>query len=176
MPVTQSQPTPRPAQAAPKQQQSTNQELSTELETLSVSSRPATSGSNARSATQHWPICENKGAGRVGRSVRIETNYLALNVSNIKNRAYHYDIVIEPDKPKRLLKAVFNKFRETNFPEIAIAYDGQKNAYAPVMLDFERPITRETQIVDDETSQQRTYMVSIKEVRDSEINLSCLKK
>lgn len=71
---------------------------------------------------------------------------------------------------------MFSEFRRLNYPEIAIAFDGQKNAYAPEVLNLQRPITREIKIVDGETSQTRTFMVAIQEVRDSAIDLSCLKK
>lgn len=85
-------------------------------------------------------------------------------------------MTIEPDKPKRLLKHAFSKFREVNFKQIAIAFDGQKNAYAPCVLDLSKPLQREVVVIDNETGQERKYLVAIKEVRDSAINLSCLKK
>lgn len=63
-----------------------------------------------------------------------------------------------------------------NFGETAVAFDGQKNAYAPEVLNLEKPLTREIMIIDEETEQQRTYVVAIKEVRESKIDLSCLRK
>lgn len=174
--------------ATPKPQQGSTAKITKKMAAVSIASdsgcggggdggsKPPASGPVSRPATMHWQICSKKGAGRAGRPVRIETNYLALSVDNIKSTAHHYDISIEPDKPKRLLKAVFSEFRRLNYPEIAIAFDGQKNAYAPEVLNLQRPITREIKIVDGETSQTRTFMVAIQEVRDSAIDLSCLKK
>lgn len=123
-----------------------------------------------------WEICPSKGPGRAGRKVRIETNYLALNVDKIKAVAYHYDIQIEPDKPKRLMRAVFSEFRRRNFGNTAVAFDGQKNAYAPVKLPLDKKLIREISVVDEETGQTRVYMVAIQEVRGSAIDLSCLQK
>lgn len=154
--------------------------LSTALNKLTIDNKEGqtTSGSTSIpcSTGKKWKICEKKDSGTAGRPVRINANYLELFVNQIKECAYHYDIGIEPDKPKRLLKAVFKEFLRINFPNTAIAFDGQKNAYAPIVLDLTKAIQREIQINDGETGQERKYIVAIKEVRDSQINLSCLKR
>lgn len=147
-------------------------DLSSQMETLSVD-KPK---SLIKPSAMNRQICANKGAGALGRKVRIETNYLALDIKQIKENAYHYDVTIEPDKPKRLLKFAFSEFRKVNFGPIAIAFDGQKNAYSPVILDLSKPLTREVVVIDNETAQERKYLVAIKEVRDNVINLGCLKK
>lgn len=120
-------------------------------------------------------ICQNKGAGTLGRKVRIETNYMALIIEKIIDNAYHYDITIEPNTPKRLLKFAFDEFRKANFPNEFIAFDGQKSAYSTALLDLSKPIQREVTVTDYETEQQRKYIVAIKEVRDNVIDLRCLK-
>lgn len=121
-------------------------------------------------------ICANKGAGTKGRKVTIETNYLALDISKMVETAYHYDVTIEPNNPKRLMQSVFGEFRTRNFPRIYMAFDGQKNAYAPQPLNLNQAVQREIKIIDPENGQERSYVVAIKEVRGSEINLSSLRK
>lgn len=106
----------------------------------------------------------------------IETNYFALIVDNIKECAYHYDVTVIPDKPKRLLKIVFDKFNQENYSNIAIAFDSKKNAYSPVLLDLKKPLHEQITIIDEETGQNRVFTVNIKEVNDNQINLSCLKR
>lgn len=121
-------------------------------------------------------ICPNKGAGKLGRRVRIEANYLALRIAQMIENAYHYDVTIEPNIPKRLLQRVFGNFRETNFPKIFMAFDGQKNAYSPCKLDLSKPLKREIDVPDDETGKPRKFTVMIKETRDSVVHLGSLKK
>lgn len=179
----QTQQQPRQQQPQPKKQHDvpkTAVALTTALDKLTIDNKEvkATSGSASSpcSTGKKWKISEKKECGTAGRAVRINANYLALIVDKVKECAYHYDIAIEPDKPKRLLKTVFTEFLRLNFPNTAIAFDGQKNAYSPIVLDLTKAIQREIQIVDGETGQERKYLVAIKEVRDSEINLSCLKR
>lgn len=132
-----------------------------------------------------YKICEYKGAGKVGRSVEIETNYLKLDVAKLVDCAYHYDVTIdfEPvgrSQPnKKFMHPVFAAFVEKNqrnFAGIYLAYDGQKSAYAPQKLNLSKPYEQIISYVDTETGQQRTFKVEIQEVKDSSIDLKILKK
>lgn len=110
-----------------------------------------------------------KGKGTKGRSLgNIETNYVKLNIGKMNQYAYHYDVTIEPDRPKKLLMKVFLKFVEINFPKATIAFDGTKNAYAAAKLLI-GDIQRETKIIHPETGAERTFTVSIQEAHDSRI-------
>lgn len=140
---------------------------------MSISTQPATSRTNKTVAK--WQICASKGPGTKGRKVRIEVNYLLMGVQKIIENAFHYDVKIAPDMPKRLMKSVFHRFNELNFPATSIAFDGRASAYAPCLLNLGQIKTREVQIVDPETHQTRKYLVDMKAVRDNKINLSCLK-
>lgn len=122
-----------------------------------------------------YPICPNKGVSTRGRKKTIEVNYLKLNIARLVATAYHYDIAITPDKPKRLFQKVFTKFRQTNFPNVHMAFDGQKNAYSPAVLNFCVPIQSETKVTDPEDGREKTFMVQIQEVRGSAIDLSALR-
>jgi len=58
--------------------------------------------------------------------------------------AYHYDVVIEPDKPRFLLRSVICEFYRQKFPNRAPIYDGNKNCYSngPLTKD-KKPISGE---------------------------------
>lgn len=110
-----------------------------------------------------------KGAGTRGRKLgQIETNYLQLFFNKMVENAYHYDIQIEPDRPKKLLPMVFLRFVEINLPNVSIAFDGKKNAYAAAPIKI-KEFQREIEIIHPETGAARKFMVSIQEANDSRI-------
>lgn len=43
--------------------------------------------------------------GTGGRVIKVETNHFALSLGNI-TQAVHYDVAIEPDRPKKELRNV----------------------------------------------------------------------
>lgn len=129
-----------------------------------------------------YKICEYKGPGKLGRPVKIETNYLKLDVSKLVPHAFHYDISIdfEPvgrtQPGKKFMHPVFAAFAKQNFKTASLAYDGQKNAYAPQKLDLSKAYNPVVEILDEETGQKRVFKVEIKEVKGSFIDLSVLKE
>lgn len=108
-----------------------------------------------------------KGAGTSGRKIQLDTNYLALNIDKLVSSIYHYDVTIEPNMPKRFMPIVFEKFRQLNFPKTCIAFDGQKNAYAPKLLNLNEIKERKIMHQDEESAAPRAYMVGMKEVKTS---------
>lgn len=110
-----------------------------------------------------------KGAGTKGRSLGpLETNYLKLIIDKMTEYAYHYDVKIEPDRPKKLLMMVFLQFVEINFPNASIAFDDANSAYASEKLMI-GDIQRKIQIIHPETGAARTFIVSIQEANNSQI-------
>lgn len=119
-------------------------------------------------------LCPYKGPGTKGKILPpIETNYLKIILENMKENAYHYDVNIEPDKPKKHLSKVFHQFCENNFPDIGIAFDGGRSAFAPMRLNLDA-IQREVDFEHPETKSVRRYLVMIKETDDMEIPLKSL--
>ena len=43
--------------------------------------------------------------------------------------AYHYDVTITPDRPKKFLRNAFEQCRREKFPDIQSAFDGNKSCY-----------------------------------------------
>lgn len=76
--------------------------------------------------------------------------------------------------PKRFMPYVFEAFRQKNFPQTFMAFDGQKNAISPVVLKIDK-VERQIVIPDPDNATPRTYMVGIKQVKDtSAIDLKVL--
>lgn len=159
------------------------QELARTLSVTSIASStgsapappPSGDASAAASAPPAAPIPTSaemtvtpfKGAGTCGRKIQLDTNYLELNIDKLVPSIYHYDVNIEPNMPKRFMPLVFEKFRRANFPTTFIAFDGQKNAYAPKMLNLNDIKERKVMHQDEESAAPRAYMVGMKEVKTS---------
>lgn len=90
--------------------------------------------------------------------MRIETNHLALQLQKL-GIAIHYDVAIDPDKPKKMLRHVVEQFRRQNYPDRYPAFDGVKNLYSSSMLPFGTSISGEVDIMIDD--RQKTYKVDI---------------
>lgn len=129
-----------------------------------------------KSSDKFYPICENKRPGTKGVKRNIEVNYIKLNIDALISTAYHYDIEISPDKIKRLFQDVFAKFMEMNFPNVSMAFDGRKNAFAPIDLKLNAPVQSEVVVTDPENGKEKAFMVTMQEAQDSAINLSILKQ
>ncbi|KAG4066948.1 hypothetical protein HA402_007696 [Bradysia odoriphaga] len=134
--------------------------------------------SNQPTVTTEMPhlLCPYKGPGTRGTKFKslLETNYLKLNIGKMKDVAYHYDVTIEPDKPKKNMSKIFQQFCTNNFPGTGIAFDGARNAYSPIVLRLEK-IEREVDFINPETGGVRKYLVNIKETESMEIALSPLR-
>ena len=120
-------------------------------------------------------VCKNKGKGTLGQRIKIDTNYLGLNIDNMISHAYQYEVAIEPNTPKRLMQRVFERFREINFPNIFLAFDGNQIVFAPRKLCLS-PLEKDIEILDDETINKRQYYVEMREVQNSSIYMASLKK
>lgn len=148
----------------------------TTQESAQSSSQQLTVYKSSPATTMPHLLCPYKGPGSRGMRFKslLETNYLKLKIDNMKKAAYHYDVQIEPDKPKKHMSKIFQQFCENNFPSVGIAFDGARNAYAPLVLKLDN-IERQVNFTHPETGGIRTYLVSIKETDDMVIPLDSLK-
>ncbi|KAF5303929.1 hypothetical protein FQA39_LY01714 [Lamprigera yunnana] len=108
--------------------------------------------------------------GTQGRKITIETNHLELKVKTTK--AVHYDVSLDPDKPKKLLKSAMEEFRKKYYPERYPAFDNVKNLYSSSLLPFGQEITGEVTVPDED--RKKTFKIKIKFVND--VDLSSLAK
>lgn len=55
--------------------------------------------------------------GRKGRVIKVESNHLELNLGKLRI-AYHYDVDIVPDTPKKFMRPVVEQMRKKFFPRM----------------------------------------------------------
>ncbi|CAK9832129.1 Protein argonaute-2 [Anthophora retusa] len=113
--------------------------------------------------------------GKAGRPITVETNMLKMILnSNFESSIVHYDVVITPDKPKFLLRPIFEEFRKKHFPKRFPAFDGKKNAFSAKELPFgDTSVEDEIKLYDSEFCKERTFKIYLKKAGD--IDLSWLR-
>lgn len=112
-----------------------------------------------------------KSCGQKGRPIKVETNHLPMQLSRIVPLATHYDVTITPDRPTRMMRPVWNAFRQMNFPNIYPAFDEKKNAFSPRKIPEER-LVGEVTLAEDEYERPKTYKVVLKYA--ATVNLTAL--
>ncbi|XP_076662245.1 argonaute 2 [Halictus rubicundus] len=112
--------------------------------------------------------------GTEGRRITVETNMFKINFNHFETHVVHYDVVIDPDRPKFLMRPVFEAYKKMFFPNRHPAFDGRKNVYSAKYLPFgdESPL-EEVKVFDVERQQERTFKVYLKKA--AVLDLSWLK-
>lgn len=83
------------------------------------------------------PKRSGREGGKAGRPITVETNMFRINFASMfQKNVVHYDVVIDPDRPKFLMRPVFEEYRKMFFPNRYPAFDGKKNAYSGQDLPF----------------------------------------
>lgn len=117
-----------------------------------------------------------KEPGKKGRDLGvIDVNYLEVSLKNVPNYIYHYDLTIEPERPKKLLRLAFSEFKRENFDGITIIFDGRKNAFSVQPLKLDK-LKEEIMIIHPETEKERKYTVSIQEANNCRVPLEHILK
>ncbi|KAF5287954.1 hypothetical protein FQA39_LY15592 [Lamprigera yunnana] len=97
--------------------------------------------------------------GTKGRKILIETNHLALMFKTLTT-AVHYDVSLDPDKPKKLLRVAMEQFRKKYYPKRYPAFDNVKNLYSASLLPFGEEMTGEVTVPDED--REKIYKIKIK--------------
>lgn len=171
-----------PTQQQKQQPRPSPRTLDEDINKLSISNVSVASSTSSQSSKQPSipttaliPLTPNKGSGTIGKKVSVDVNFLPLIIDKLLPKVYQYDVSIEPNLPKRLLPRIFETYRQNNFKDIFVAFDGQKIAVSPRILPINDSIQQKT-VFSDESGRERVYMVAMKEARDSEIDFQSLKK
>ncbi|KAK9870485.1 hypothetical protein WA026_008044 [Henosepilachna vigintioctopunctata] len=99
--------------------------------------------------------------GTKGRKIPIETNYLRLDLGKL-TVAYHYDVEIIPDTPKKYLRKVVEEFRKKYFSRYHPAFDGRKNIFSPfVLVEQGQPLSGEIKILDELNGKEKIFKVKV---------------
>ncbi|XP_066249645.1 protein argonaute-2-like isoform X2 [Euwallacea similis] len=103
-----------------------------------------------------------KKPGTKGRVIKVESNHLQLALGNLKV-AYHYDVTIIPETPKKFMRPVMESYRKNYFPQRYPAFDGKKNWYTtkPLTNNFNDVLKAEISIL-DENGREKKFQVEIK--------------
>jgi hypothetical protein len=119
------------------------------------------------------PVHQRQNAfGTRGDKIKLEVNYLEISVAKMIESAYHYDVSIEPETPKRLLRAAMAEFNRRFFPNIAFAYDGSKNLYTGIPLT--RDVTEQVVVRDDDWQRDKQFKVTVRFA--AQVDLNALRK
>nr|XP_003707086.1 PREDICTED: protein argonaute-2 [Megachile rotundata]XP_012149383.1 PREDICTED: protein argonaute-2 [Megachile rotundata] len=171
-------PTAHQQQQPPAPQVQQIQQVSKQLQETAVSVRTGNGKSKISSSLLSSYISQiphRKTGGTQGRKIQVETNmFKIIFKSNFQTNVIHYDVVITPDKPKFLMRTIFEQYRKKHFPNRYPAFDGKKNAYSANKLPFgDESIEDVITIVDPERQQERTWKVYMKKA--ATLDLSWLK-
>ncbi|XP_054013993.1 protein argonaute-2 isoform X2 [Hylaeus anthracinus] len=121
------------------------------------------------------PKRSGPGGGVDGRRITVETNMFKIVFnSNFKENVVHYDVLIEPDRPKFLMRRVFEAYRSKHFPNRYPAFDGKRNAYSAGDLPFgDHSKQDDITVFDHERHEDRVFKMYMKKA--ALVNLSWLK-
>ncbi|XP_017765394.1 PREDICTED: protein argonaute-2 [Eufriesea mexicana] len=174
-PWRQQQPDPSQQQPGPSRQQQPGPQRQKETAVVSQESKKFKL-SKALQDSYLAQIPVKKVGGTQGRQITVEANMLRLIFpSNFATNIVHYDVNIIPDRPKALLRSVFEQFKKKQCPKRNPVFDGKKNAYSAKKLPFgnESPV-EEVTIFDHEFARERTFKIYLKKV--AELDLSWINK
>jgi hypothetical protein len=109
------------------------------------------------------------GLGRLGRSIRIRSNY--FEITNFpSSKIYHYDIIITPEVPPTLNRRIF-QVAENSFFDIRAVFDGRRNIYTVRSFPFGDAHSLDVTMPEDDTnsvgrSLPRTFKIRIRKVAE----------
>ncbi|XP_060653097.1 protein argonaute-2 isoform X3 [Drosophila nasuta] len=129
---------------------------------------PPSAGSTAVQVPQDGPIKR----GTLGRPGTCAVNYLDVDLSKMPDKAFHYDVTIVPDRPKKFYRQAFDVFRTQYLKNAIAAFDGSKSCYAVDKLTS--PIDGEVEVI-DRYGRTVHYTITIKETDNSIVDLSSLR-
>uniref|UniRef100_A0ABK9MF89 Piwi domain-containing protein n=1 Tax=Glossina morsitans morsitans TaxID=37546 RepID=A0ABK9MF89_GLOMM len=96
-----------------------------------------------------------------------------MNIDLMPDVAYHYDVTIKPDFPKKIFHLVFDQFQKQHFGDCTMAFDGFNTCYTLKRLP-EKSYVFDIEATDS-TSHIKTFKIHIKESETPEVDLSSLR-
>ncbi|XP_034483722.1 protein argonaute-2 isoform X2 [Drosophila innubila] len=108
--------------------------------------------------------------GTLGRPGQCGVNYLDVDMSKMPSVAYHYDVTLTPERPKKFYRNAFEVFRVQFLNNKIAAFDGRKSCYAVEKLPN---VSGEVEVI-DRHGRTVHYTVTVKETDNSTVELSSL--
>ncbi|XP_034237385.1 protein argonaute-2-like [Thrips palmi] len=106
---------------------------------------------------------------KLGRKIPLEVNHLLLKMRDPNIKIFHYDVTIDPDKPKRFMRLVMQEMQKRFYPNSYPGFDGRKNLYSKGLLPFGNELHQEVTVPDEERSDKapKPFKVTIKLARSN---------
>nr|XP_032291135.1 protein argonaute-2 isoform X3 [Drosophila virilis] len=117
------------------------------------------------------PQTGNIKRGTIGNAGRVGVNYLDVDISKMPDIAYHYDVTIVPERPKKFYRKAFEVFRAKHLDNGIAAFDGRKSCYS---VDKLPNVTGQVEVIDPHGRTVR-YTLTIKDTDNSLVELSSLR-
>ncbi|XP_034658418.1 protein argonaute-2 isoform X3 [Drosophila subobscura] len=111
--------------------------------------------------------------GTLGKPGEVSVNYLNVNLDKMPAVAYHYDVKITPERPKKFYRHAFEQYRIEHLGGAIAAYDGRASCYSVVKLKFSSQ-SQEVKVT-DRHGRTLNYALELKETEDSEVDLNSLR-
>ncbi|XP_065361713.1 protein argonaute-2 [Calliphora vicina] len=116
--------------------------------------------------------CNGIVRGTLGKPGVVEVNYVKLDLKDMPKKAYHYDVTITPDRPKKFLRPAFEQCAREMFPDISSSFDGMKSCYTLERL--KAPIDHKVEVADS-GNRMKEFQVQIKETDGCIVDLETLR-
>ncbi|XP_041674135.1 protein argonaute-2 isoform X1 [Drosophila eugracilis] len=110
--------------------------------------------------------------GTLGKPGQVAVNYLDIDMSKMPEKAFHYDVKIMPERPKKFYRQAFEQFRIDQLGGAIAAYDGRASCYSVEKLNLKTQNADVT--VMDSNGRSLKYTIELKETGDAEIDLKSL--
>uniref|UniRef100_A0A6P4FCJ8 Protein argonaute-2-like n=1 Tax=Drosophila rhopaloa TaxID=1041015 RepID=A0A6P4FCJ8_DRORH len=137
----------------------------------SVANPSTSSGTRSPAPSSSGGISTKRGT--IGTSGTVAINYLNVDMTKMPAKAYHYDVKILPDRPKKFFRMAFEQFRVDQLGGAIAAFDGRASCYSADKLNTKSKDPEVT--VTDRQGRTLHYTVEIKETGDLEVDLNSLK-
>nr|XP_036216615.1 protein argonaute-2 [Bactrocera oleae] len=161
---------PQQQQTRPQHQQDSEQQQSPQQTPTRQSSVSHSSSSASLSST----LSQNSiSPGTLGIKGEAEANYLTMDLSKMPNKAYHYDVTITPDRPKKFFRNAFTQFMNTYLPGHFAGFDGVKSCY--MLENLPKPVYEGDVTITDSAARQIQFKIAIKPTDNIEIDLGSLR-
>ncbi|XP_043269247.1 protein argonaute-2-like [Venturia canescens] len=112
----------------------------------------------------------NRG-GKEGRPITVETNMMPIIFKpNFARTVIHYDVKLDPDKPKFMYRAVVEAVRMNHYRNLYPAFDGRCNLFSTGVLPFGDNLTTEVVVLNKERQKDMTFKVSLTRAQDIDMS------
>ncbi|XP_043269345.1 protein argonaute-2-like [Venturia canescens] len=109
--------------------------------------------------------------GKDGEHIKVETNMIPIIFEpNFARTVVHYDVKLDPDRPRFMYRAVVEAVRKNHFRNLYPAFDGRSNLFSAGDLPFGDSLTTEVVVLNRERQRDMTFKVSLTKAQDIDMS------